>query len=405
MNNKMLPIPENEFDRLVSLSEFDLDYTSFNENFKDLTKLAAKVAGTKMSLLNLIDNYTQWSISNHNLPIEQMPREDSICQYTIMNEAHFEIKELSKDTRFQDRSYVKNGPKLDYYFGLPLRTENGHNLGALCVLDTQAKVLSSEKIELLKLIAAEIINRLKTIKAIQEMRTEMQEMSESKKKVAHDIRGPIGGIIGLAQLIQEKGDKNKLSEVLEFIQLIHNSGKGLLELADEILTVDYERLDSEEIAINHQNEFNLITLKEKIVDMYSPQAIEKNIELKVLISSSFVDIPFPKNKLLQIIGNLMSNAMKFTSKNGNVTVRLGLEKLIDSRKLNIEVEDTGTGMSNDKIHQIRYGKARSTNGTQGETGYGFGLALVKHLTANMNGTLDIRSEQDKGTNFIINLTL
>jgi len=402
---KVLPIPNNEFDRLVSLSEFDLDYSDLNDNFKDLTKLAAKVAGAEMSLLNLIDNFTQWSISNYNLPVNQMPREESVCQYTIMTEAPFEIKELSKDERFKDKSYVINEPRLNYYFGIPLRTDNGLNLGALCVLDTQSKELSSEKIELLKIIAAEIINRFKTIRAIQEMQVQMQELSESKKKVAHDIRGPIGGIIGLAQIIQDQGDKNKLSEVLEFINLIQKSGKSILELADEILTVDYENPAPEEIVINHQHEFNLTTLKQKIVDMYSPQAIEKGITLKVEITTSSPNIAFPKNKLLQIIGNLMSNAMKFTSKNGHVTVRLGLDKDFDSRKLNIEVEDTGTGMTKEKIDQILFGKAISTNGTKGETGYGFGLALVKHLTSRMNGCLDIKSEMGFGTKFILTVAM
>jgi hypothetical protein len=72
--------------RLMALSEFDLDYLDLEASFADLTKLAAKVAGTSISLINLIDSFTQWSAFSFGLDIKQMPREDSVCQYTIMEE-------------------------------------------------------------------------------------------------------------------------------------------------------------------------------------------------------------------------------------------------------------------------------------------------------------------------------
>lgn len=77
------PMPEKEMERLLALTDFDLDYSNLQENFKDLTKLAAKVSGTDISLVNLIDSYTQWTVSSHGLLLEQMPREESVCQYTI----------------------------------------------------------------------------------------------------------------------------------------------------------------------------------------------------------------------------------------------------------------------------------------------------------------------------------
>ena len=59
------PLPENEMQRVIELSEFDLDYSSLQENFKDLAKLAAKVAGTNISLVNMIDSFTQWTVTNY----------------------------------------------------------------------------------------------------------------------------------------------------------------------------------------------------------------------------------------------------------------------------------------------------------------------------------------------------
>ena len=127
------PMPANEMERLISLSDFDIDYSTHQDSFKDLAKLAAKVAGTDISLVNLIDTFTQWTISNHGLDIDQMPREDSVCQYTIANGEYFEVADLKDDPRFKDKFYVVDDPNLRYYFGVPLTTKEGSNLGALCV--------------------------------------------------------------------------------------------------------------------------------------------------------------------------------------------------------------------------------------------------------------------------------
>ncbi len=390
-----LPIPENEMERIISLSDYDLDYTSFQDSFKDLAKLAAKVAGTEISLINLIDSFTQWTITNHGLDIEQMPREESVCQYTIAGSAdHFEVPDLKADERFKDRFYVVDEPNLRYYYGIPLKTNEGHNLGALCMLDKDLKTLSPEKVELLKIIADEIVNRLNAHRLITGLKTRLHEANETKKKVAHDIRGPLGGIIGLAQVISEQGHENEIEEVLEFINLIQRSGRSLLELADEILTADKPAQRDLKA-----DEFNLIVFKDKLEKLYTPQAVNKKIGFTVNTSVNSSTIPFSKNKLLQITGNLISNAMKFTPLSGKVTVDLSLKIEETQNLLQINVTDTGVGLSQQAIDSILSGKAQSTGGTSGEQGYGFGLALVKHLVDSLKGTMHIYSQPDNGANF------
>ncbi|WP_454800868.1 GAF domain-containing sensor histidine kinase [Mucilaginibacter phyllosphaerae] len=385
-------------ERIISLSDYDLDYTSFQDNFKDLAKLAAKVAGTEISLINLIDSFTQWTITNHGLEIDQIPREDSVCQYTIATpNDHFEVTDLKADERFKDKFYVADEPNLRYYYGIPLKTGQGYSLGALCMLDKDLKTLSPEKVELLKIIADEIVNRLNAHRLITGLKTKLHEANETKKKVAHDIRGPLGGIIGLAQVISEQGHDNEIDEVLEFINLIQRSGRSLLELADEILTADKPQRELK------ADEFNLIVFKDKLEKLYTPQAISKKIKFTINTSVNSATIPFSKNKLLQITGNLISNAMKFTPINGAVMVDLSLKIQESQNLLQINVTDTGVGLSQDAVSAILSGKAESTNGTGGEQGYGFGLALVKHLVDNLKGTMHIYSNTGNGANFEISL--
>lgn len=392
------PIPKDEMGRIITLSDYDLDYTSLQDTFKDLAKLAAKVAGTSISLVNLIDSFTQWTVTNHGLDIDQMPREESVCQYTIASDGHFEVPDLQGDDRFKDRFYVKDDPKLRYYFGIPLTADDGHNIGALCVLDKDLKTLPPEKIEMLKIIANEIVNRLNARKMISGLKSKLHEANETKKKVAHDIRGPLGGIIGLAQVISEQGQENEIDEVLEFINLIQRSGRSLLELADEILSIDKPKQ-----AELKGDEFNLLVFKDKLEKLYTPQAISKQIDFVINTSVNSDTIPFSKNKLLQITGNLISNAMKFTPVNGKITVDLSLKIEETQNLLQINVTDTGVGLSQENIDSILKGVATSTDGTSGEQGYGFGLALVKHLVDSLHGTMNIYSHPGQGANFEIAL--
>ncbi len=396
------PLPKNEMKRVIELSEFDLDYSSLQENFKDLAKLAAKVAGTNISLVNMIDSFTQWTVSNFGLDIEQMPREDSVCQYTIVSDQFFEVKDLSADDRFKDKFYVKDDPNLRYYFGVPLQTSDGLPLGALCVLDTIGKEISPEKVEMLKIIADEIVNRLMVIRVVNGLKNRVKEAKETQKKVAHDIRGPLSGIVGLAQLISEQGKDNTLEDVLQLVSMIQKGGHSLLELADEILSAE-KKIDNPSQEAG-SGEYNLLSFKEKLEKLFLPQATNKKINLQVLIDSKTEDIPFSKNKLLQITGNLISNAIKFTPLKGQVTVQLSIV-ITRTKQLSIKVTDTGSGMDQDTVHQILYGEQESTEGTSGEKGYGFGLMLVKHLIIKLNGSLNIESEPNKGTTFSVLLPI
>jgi len=391
------PLPPNETERLLKLSDLDIDYGSLSESFKDLTHLAAKVAGTEISLINLIDAYTQWTVARHGLDLHQMTREESVCQYTITQADQFEVPDLSADDRFNKNFYVGEPLSLRYYFGVPLKDNDGLNIGALCVLDTKLKMLNPEKIELLKIIAVEIMNRIKTYQTMESLQNKLKDAGESNKKVAHDIRGPLAGIIGLSEIITEQGKNTDLDQVIEFIKLIHSGSKSLLDLADEILS------DHNEVKAPGMNEFDLSSFRAKLLELYGPQAAYKKINLKISINPDKKNIVFSKNKLLQISGNLISNAVKFTPAGGTITVELDLLVKQEANVLQILVADSGVGISEDEIVEILTGGMGTKQGTGGEKGYGFGLSLVKHLIDKMHGEMFITSEKGQGTIFRIEL--
>ena len=112
--NQISSFHENELDRLLALSNLGIDYYEPKQGLNYLTELAAKICGTEISLVNLIDSFTQWSVSSYGMDISQMPREESVCQYTIHTSSNegLEVKDLRDDERFKNMFYVKGSPNL-----------------------------------------------------------------------------------------------------------------------------------------------------------------------------------------------------------------------------------------------------------------------------------------------------
>lgn len=389
------PIPENELERLLALNELELDYSDLDRSFADLTKLAAKIAGTSISVVNLIDTFTQWSVASFGLDLQQTPREESVCQYTIMeeNSGGFEVNDLTTDWRFKDKAFVTESPYLKYYFGIPLKIRDNLPIGSLCVVHDDYKDLSDEKKEMLEILAREIVDRIKVRHTMHKLTNRVQECTTIKNNLAHDIRGPLGGIVGLAEIIQIQGNENTLEEVLNYISMIQKSGKSVLDLADEILSV--HRVSS----TPKDHEFTLATLEDRLEALFGPQAMTKDVKLLFQTTDQHAQIPFPKTNILQILGNLISNSIKFTPGGGQVQVFLDMEISDRVRMLHLKVKDSGVGMSNEKIEQILKGKAVSSGGTSGERGYGFGLSLVHQLVTKLNGRMLLKSEPGQGAEF------
>jgi nitrogen-specific signal transduction histidine kinase len=333
MLNNNHPLPKHESERILELSSLDLDYSMLENNFKDLTKLAAKLTGKPIALINLIDSFTQWTISNHGLPVKSTPREASICQYTIANDTDFfEIKNMTEDVRFKDKPYTTAPNGLRYYLGVQLKGAEGNPIGALCVVDMLVSELTNEQIDLLKIIANEIVNRLYELKKIQQLFNKYTEAQEETKVLARNIREPLAGVIGILQVLIEDSANTKLNDdVLHYMQLIQQSSNTMLGLTDAVLDTDEEKRPNED-------QGNLVWLKAAIEALYLPICKQKSIDFKINVSERTQHIPFFKSKLLQIVGNLTSYAITNTISGETIKLDLSLKVNVAYNTLCINLE-------------------------------------------------------------------
>jgi PAS domain S-box-containing protein len=151
------PTPLNEKERLSKLKSYQILDTPPEMDFDDITELAARICATKISLVTLVDSERQWIKASYGLAIDQTPRDISYCGHTINQDDVFVVEDAGQDERFRDNPLFLNRPHVRFYAGVPLKTPEGFNVGALCVIDSEARTIDAAQKNLLKTLARNLV--------------------------------------------------------------------------------------------------------------------------------------------------------------------------------------------------------------------------------------------------------
>jgi two-component system sensor histidine kinase BarA len=211
--------------------------------------------------------------------------------------------------------------------------------------------------------------------------------------VSHEVRTPLAGIVTSAELMQSaKGDEFK-----ELISILLNSSKQLLQLVESIL--DFSKLEAGKVSVT-RSMFDVRELVEYAMESLYLTAKKKNIELSADYDSSLPDaMPGDALKVRQVLLNLLSNSIKFTSE-GSVTVKVTAEEEDSVSLVKISVTDSGIGMSSVESNSIFQPFVQANNTIQPSYGgTGLGLSICKELVTAMGGNIGFCSEQSKGSTF------
>lgn len=400
----IIAIPSEETLRLKALYDYHILETLPDNRYDEIADLAASILNARSAMINLIYEDIQWAKSLHVLTDElrTLPRKESVCQHTIKTNHVLEIPDLTKDSRTKDLPFVKGKPYLKYYLGAPLITPEGYTIGALCVLDDKPRYTSQSKKNQLSVLANQVISLMELRKQNIELQKHNEFQNKLMKILSHDLRSPLNGIIGLTELLLATS-VTKNNEEHSMLNNILLSSKKLNQMINDILS--YTHLGDQEFTL-HKEKANIEEIAEDIIELYKPSALLKQIDLRFFVDNFSENVFIDIEKFEQIIGNLVSNAIKFTPQKGTVRCSISVENKNHIDYLKVTVKDTGIGMGKTFVEGLIAGKkVQHMEGTEGEKSSGVGMSIIQSFTKLHGGHFDIESTPNKGTSFHVFIPL
>jgi two-component system, NarL family, sensor histidine kinase BarA len=238
-----------------------------------------------------------------------------------------------------------------------------------------------------------------------EMNTRLKELDRLKSSflatVSHELRTPLTSIIGYSEMLAEglAGPMNQ--EQVDYVRTIMDKGETLLKLISSIL--DISQIEAGKVRLT----FEPIDVQEVIsssISSLKPQATKKGVALESKVPPKFDRVVADRDRLRQVVVNLLANAVKFTPKGGKVTATLSPvehQPELNGDGYRITIEDSGVGIPKDQFDRIFQSFYQvDSSSTREYGGAGLGLAIVKSFVEGHGGLVRVTSELNKGSRFV-----
>lgn len=286
-------------------------------------------------------------------------------------------------------------------------------LSALSDVEAKVKALESGGVDYITkpFQQLEVLARIELHLRLRRLELERQEnvarlekMNKEKDEVlgiiSHDMRNPIGGIIGISNFLRTDGPSDD-KELIDMLTLIESSAERLLLLVNDLLDIALIEANSLQLTFT---DTDMGAYCNDVIQLHRATAKSKGVRLDLIERVEGIMAEVDVTKFSQIVGNLVSNAIKFTEEGGQVRVEIGAVPN-DPSQLQIQIIDSGMGIPKDLMPRLfeKFGAQRL--GTKGEKGTGLGMPLVKRYVDLHHGTVTVESMEKIGTTFTIRIPL
>jgi len=306
---------------------------------------------------------------------------DSIAGWIMQHRKPLVLDDVSKDDRHFDSVAKKVDLKTRSLAGIPL-VSKGEVIGVLEVVNKISGNYTEEDLELLTVIGAQ------AAVAIENSRLFYQ--SDHIYEFVHELRTPLAAITTATYLLMRNDISNDQGN--KIINNINSEAKRLGELANSFL--DLARLQSGRTRY-HKSSFEVLTMLEECINAMRPKADEAKVELEVKVKSRLPEIIADRDKIKQVIINLISNAIKYNKEGGKVWIDVTLSKGL----WRFQVADNGYGIPKAAIPNL-FKKFYRVGGTEQKiSGTGLGLSICKEIIQGHGGSVEIDSKVNIGTKF------
>ncbi|WP_299217284.1 GAF domain-containing sensor histidine kinase [uncultured Aquimarina sp.] len=392
--------PKNEKHRQIAVEKYGLLDTLPEESYDNITSIMSYICDVPISLITLLDKDRNFLKSHHGIPFNESPREISFCGHAINSDDPITIiTDSRKDKRFKGNPLVDEHQAI-FYAGAQLIDSDGFKLGTLCVYDTKPRELTSEQKGALLAMSKQVVNlfeqRYQNLKLTQ-LRDKLEKRNEDLKKfasvVSHDLKSPLANIISLTELLEDD-NKDKLNEEsLQYLEYLKTSSYSLRDYIDGILKFyksdDIIKDRKTEIQINH-----LLEELKRITDSEHKARFNISLDVEHIFAN--------ETALMQILINLITNAIKYNSK---PEIIIGIVITEEENFYNFVVKDNGDGIPKgflDKIFDLF--TVVGVEDRDGNVGTGIGLATVKKIVKNLGGAISVTSTEGMGSTFTFSIS-
>lgn len=388
-------LPPKEELRLRKLWDYSILDSLPEEDFDSITELASMICEVPISLISFVDEDRQWFKSNRGLKSKETPREVSFCAHAINtpNEL-FQVKDATKDERFQDNPLVEGKPNIVFYAGIPLVDSEGHALGTLCVIDNKPRALSKEQQSALESLSRQVINLLELRRSKSELEVALKfvkfknkELEEFTYITSHDLQEPVRTIVSLIEMISESYEDELDERGQEMMKYVVSAGYRMKALILGLL--DYSRLGREKAV----TKIICIELLDEVLKDLSASIEESKAEV---IIEPLPIIKGHRTEMRLLFQNLLSNALKFRRKNTSPVINVSCSD--QRRNWEFCISDNGIGIPAKNKTQI-FKIFQRLHGRSEYEGYGLGLTHCRKIIELHQGKIWVKSQMNKGSQF------
>ncbi len=317
------------------------------------------------------------------------------------------MKQAAQQRQLVKQTHPGNGDSSQSELAVPLLLR-GEVIGVLGVKREETPHWAEEEVAAVEAVANQVALALENARLSKEQEKTIVQLkdidrlkSEFLTSMSHELRTPLNSIIGFADVLLQGIDGELNDMALNDIQLIHNSGKHLLALINDIL--DLAKIESGKMELVREA-VNIKEITGAVLATSNSLVKDKPVQIIIDIPEMLPSVYGDKLRLNQILLNLVSNAAKFTHE-GTITIKAA-PNIYKPEMMTISVVDTGIGIPADKLNTIfeRFRQADAGT-TRKYGGTGLGLAICRQLIELHGGSLNVRSEEGIGSEFYFNIPL
>jgi signal transduction histidine kinase len=314
-----------------------------------------------------------------------VPTENSIAGWIFTQNSPLIVEDALKDPRFFKEVDVLTRFQTRSILGVPLRTKD-KTLGVIEAVNKENGSFDQEDQRLLETLSA--------LAAIAIENTMLFQQSDLVAEMVHELRTPLTGLTAVAHLLQREDlpDEQRMT----LAQTLSTEVVRLNEMTTDFL--ELAKLESGRTRFNREP-VHLGGLVEECLQVIRLQAEEEGITLDVHMDSSITPVQGDRNRLKQVLLNLLTNAIKYNDRGGKIFVRLKRK----SESILLSIEDSGRGIPADAIPHIFDRFYRVQEQANQTIGTGLGLVIAKRIVESHGGTISVKSEQGKGSTFSLRL--